>query len=161
MSDLTGWKREIDNSFYGQLIQNEIWRPNCFPRCSLSSLAGWPGLSSVILATYVTFFIAEGLLHVSGVIALVSFGLTLTYIGKPRLNPEANRFMENFWGLAGYMANTLIFILVGVVNATGYTGVMANLPFILQIGRIVIRYSIVCLPAWNKRPGTSSFAPEK
>ena len=72
-------------------------------------------ISAVILATYVTFFIAEGLLHVSGVIALVSFGLTLTYIGKPRLNPEANRFMENFWGLAGYIANTLIFILVGVV----------------------------------------------
>ena len=104
-------------------------------------------ISAVILATYVTFFIAEGLLHVSGVIALVSFGLTLTYIGKPRLNPEANRFMENFWGLAGYMANTLIFILVGVVISmrvdVSWTGLLACLG--IYAGVNIIRLLVIFL----------------
>lgn len=104
-------------------------------------------ISAVILATYVTFFIAEGLLHVSGVIALVAFGLTLTYVGKPRLKPEANRFMENFWELAGYIANTLIFILVGVVIAMrvdiSWTGLLACV--CIYIGINVIRLFVIFL----------------
>ena len=104
-------------------------------------------ISAVILATYVTFFIAEGLLHVSGVIALVAFGLTLTYVGKPRLKPEANRFMENFWELAGYIANTLIFILVGVVIAMrvdiSWMGLLACV--CIYIGINVIRLFVIFL----------------
>ena len=104
-------------------------------------------ISAVTLATYVTFFIAEGLLHVSGVIALVAFGLTLTYVGKPRLKPEANRFMENFWELAGYIANTLIFILVGVVIAMrvdiSWTGLLACV--CIYIGINVIRLFVIFL----------------
>lgn len=104
-------------------------------------------ISAVILATYVTFFIAEGLLHLSGVIALVAFGLTLTYVGKPRLKPEANRFMENFWELAGYIANTLIFILVGVVIAMrvdiSWTGLLACV--CIYIGINVIRLFVIFL----------------
>ena len=53
----------------------------------------------------------------SGVIALVAFGLTVTYVGKPRLKPQVNTFMEHFWELLTYIANTLIFILVGIVIA--------------------------------------------
>ena len=104
-------------------------------------------ISVVILATYVTFFIAEGLLHVSGVISLVAFGLTLTYVGKPRLKPEANRFMENFWELAGYIANTLIFILVGVVIAMrvdiSWTGLLACV--CIYIGINIIRLLVIFL----------------
>lgn len=104
-------------------------------------------ISAVTLATYVTFFIAEGLLHVSGVIALVAFGLTLTYVGKSRLKPEANRFMENFWELAGYIANTLIFILVGVVIAMrvdiSWTGLLACV--CIYIGINVIRLFVIFL----------------
>ncbi|MGN1230082.1 MAG: cation:proton antiporter [Prevotella sp.] len=104
-------------------------------------------ISAVILTSYVTFFMAEGLLHVSGVIALVSFGVTLTYIGKPRLNPEANRFMENFWGLAGYMANTLIFILVGIVISmrvdVSWTGLLTCLG--IYAGVNIIRLLVIFL----------------
>ena len=104
-------------------------------------------ISAVILATYVTFFMAEGVLHVSGVIALVSFGLTLTYVGKPRLRPEANQFMENFWELAGYIANTLIFILVGVVISirvdVSWMGLLACLG--VYIGINVIRLLVIFL----------------
>ena len=71
--------------------------------------------SVIILSAYVTFIISQFYLGVSGVIALVAFGLTVTYVGKPRLKPQVNKFMEHFWELATYIANTLIFIIVGIV----------------------------------------------
>jgi len=73
--------------------------------------------SVIILAAYLTFILSQYYLGVSGVIALVAFGLTVTYVGKPRLKPQVNTFMEHFWELLTYIANTLIFILVGVVIA--------------------------------------------
>lgn len=73
--------------------------------------------SVIILAAYLTFILSQYYLGVSGVIALVAFGLTVTYVGKPRLKPQVNTFMEHFWELLTYIANTLIFILVGIVIA--------------------------------------------
>lgn len=73
--------------------------------------------SVIIVAAYTTFLVAQSYLDVSGVIALVAFGLTLTYIGRPKLKPQVNKFMRQFWELATYIANTLIFIVVGIVIA--------------------------------------------
>lgn len=73
--------------------------------------------SVIILSAYLTFILSQYYLGVSGVIALLVFGLTITYVGKPRLKPQVNTFMESFWELLTYIANTLIFILVGIVIA--------------------------------------------
>ncbi|WP_233442689.1 hypothetical protein [Parabacteroides merdae] len=43
--------------------------------------------SVMILSAYMTFVIAQNYLEVSGVIALVGFGLTVSYMGRPRLKP--------------------------------------------------------------------------
>lgn len=73
--------------------------------------------SAIIVGAYITFIAAQSFLNVSGVIALVAFGLTVSYVGRPRLKPEVHKFMQSFWELAAYMANTLIFIIVGIVIA--------------------------------------------
>lgn len=73
--------------------------------------------SVMILSAYMTFVIAQNYLEVSGVIALVGFGLTVSYMGRLRLKPQVNKFMRQFWELAAHIANTLIFIIVGVVIA--------------------------------------------
>lgn len=73
--------------------------------------------SVVILSAYLTFILAQYYLGVSGVIALLVFGMTVTYTGKPRFRPQVNNFMERFWELLTYIANTLIFIIVGIVIA--------------------------------------------
>ena len=103
--------------------------------------------SAVLLATYVTYFVAEGCFHVSGVIALVAFGLTLSYSGKHQLKPRVNKFMEEFWGLSAYIANTLIFILVGVVIAMRVditlTGILALV--IIYVAVNLIRLAVVFL----------------
>ena len=73
--------------------------------------------SVIIFSAYLVFILSQYYMGISGVIALVAFGLTVTYVGKPRLKPQINHFMENFWELLTYIANTLIFIIVGIVIA--------------------------------------------
>lgn len=103
--------------------------------------------SVIILAAYLTFILSQYYLGVSGVIALVAFGLTVTYVGKPRLKPQVNTFMEHFWELLTYIANTLIFILVGVVIAEkvdfswGALGVL----ILIYIALNFIRFTMIML----------------
>lgn len=103
--------------------------------------------SVIILAAYLTFILSQYYLGVSGVIALVAFGLTVTYVGKPRLKPQVNTFMEHFWELLTYIANTLIFILVGVVIAEkvdfswGALGVL----ILIYIALNFIRFGMIML----------------
>lgn len=103
--------------------------------------------SVIILAAYLTFILSQYYLGVSGVITLVAFGLTVTYVGKPRLKPQVNTFMEHFWELLTYIANTLIFILVGVVIAEkvdfswGALGVL----ILIYIALNLIRFAMIML----------------
>ena len=74
-------------------------------------------ISVIVAAAYVTFFIAEHFLHVSGVLGLVALGLVMAGIGRTRVSPEVEHFLHEFWELAAFIANTLIFLIVGVVIA--------------------------------------------
>lgn len=103
--------------------------------------------SIIIMAAYLTFLLAQDYLNVSGVIALVGFGLTVTYYGGVRLSPKVNRFMQEFWELAAYIANTLIFILVGIVIAVKVDFTLLDVAFLLvvYIGINLIRMIMVAL----------------
>ena len=71
-------------------------------------------ITGIIGSAYLTFFIAESY-HLSGVIGLVTLGLLMAGRGKTRISPEVGHFLHDFWGLAAFLANTLIFIIVGVI----------------------------------------------
>lgn len=61
-------------------------------------------------------------------------------------------YMSRFWGMLGYLANTLIFILVGVVIAQRAFSGVENIDWMflvaLYIGVMVIRsvYAVVVVP---------------
>ena len=74
-------------------------------------------ISLTIVMAYAAMIIGEGLLHVSGVMAVVVTGLWMSDIGKTKVSPEVSHFLHRFWGTLGYIANTLIFFLVGLVIA--------------------------------------------
>ncbi|MGH0136878.1 UNVERIFIED_CONTAM: hypothetical protein FKN15_009590 [Acipenser sinensis] len=63
--------------------------------------------------TYITFYIAEWL-GMSGVISVTMLGLLLDTVN---FSPEIEVFLLRFWEMLTYLANTLIFIIVGVVIA--------------------------------------------
>ncbi len=74
-------------------------------------------ITVIIAAAYLTFFVAEHFFHVSGVLGLVTLGVMMAGIGKTRISPEVQHFLHEFWELAAFIANTLIFVIVGVVIA--------------------------------------------
>ena len=73
--------------------------------------------SVIILSAYLVFILSQFYLGISGVIALVAFGLTISYVGKPRLKPQVNVFMGRFWDLFRY---TTIMILYPIMKRLGY-----------------------------------------
>jgi Na+/H+ antiporter len=74
-------------------------------------------ITLTLVLAYSAMVIAEAMLHVSGVMAVVVAGLYMSAQGKTRVSPEVSHFLHRFWGLLGFIANTLIFLLVGLVIA--------------------------------------------
>lgn len=103
--------------------------------------------SVIIVSSYITFILAQSILNVSGVIALVAFGLTITNAGRPKLKPEVNHFMDQFWELMAYIANTLIFIIVGVVIAMkielSWTSLL--LVILVYVGVNIVRMLVISI----------------
>ena len=71
-------------------------------------------ITMTIIASYATFLIAEGLLHASGVLALVTLGI---YLGSNRssISVEVEHAMHEFWEVLVWIANTLIFTMLGIL----------------------------------------------
>lgn len=101
--------------------------------------------SLIVAAAYITFFIAEYFFHVSGVLALVAYGLMMASYGKTRISPEVQHFLHEFWELAAFVANVLIFLIVGVVIAerTVFTANDVLLLSIIYVGAFIIRALII------------------
>ena len=72
-------------------------------------------ISLSVGVAYLVFFIAEHSFHVSGVVALVALALMFSSIGRTKISPEVAGFLHHFWEMMAHFANTLIFLLVGVL----------------------------------------------
>lgn len=104
-------------------------------------------ISVIVAAAYLAFFIAEHFLHVSGVLGLVALGLAMASVGKTRISPEVQHFLHEFWELAAFIANTLIFIIVGVVIAqrTVFEPIDFVILFIIYIGIHIVRAIVIAI----------------
>lgn len=68
---------------------------------------------TTILA-YGSFLIAEEVFHVSGVLAIVGAGLIAGNIGPAGMSPTTRIVLFNFWEYAAFLANSFIFLLIGL-----------------------------------------------
>jgi len=73
--------------------------------------------SVMLMTAYLVFYACEHLFAISGVLGLVTLGLVWAGIGRTRISPEVQHFMHEFWEFAAFVANVVIFIVVGVVIA--------------------------------------------
>ncbi len=79
---------------------------------------------TVVLA-HLTFIVAEILSHhlaigsfelpISPIIATTVASLVMGNYGRPKIHPRAEEFVEMLWGQLAFMANSLIFILIGIL----------------------------------------------
>ncbi len=102
-------------------------------------------ITLTIVLGYLCMLIAEGMLHVSGVMALVVAGLYMGSVGRTRISPEVFHFLHHFWELTAYIANTLIFFLVGLVVAQSIEHALLRdllIVFAIYIGIMGIRFAV-------------------
>lgn len=71
-------------------------------------------ISVTFSLAYLTFYIAENILHVSSVLAVVTYGAMLS-AHRTAISPEVESILHSFWETMGFWANTLIFALTGIV----------------------------------------------
>ncbi len=74
-------------------------------------------ITVVLVTSYAVFFVCEHFFHVSGVLGLVALGILMAGVGAKRISPEVEHFMHEFWELTAFIANVIIFIVVGVIIA--------------------------------------------
>jgi monovalent cation:H+ antiporter, CPA1 family len=64
---------------------------------------------------YGVFIAAERLFHVSGVVAVLGSGLTVSALGRSRIAPYNWSFLTNLWDQIAFWARSLIFILASIL----------------------------------------------
>jgi CPA1 family monovalent cation:H+ antiporter len=76
-------------------------------------------LTMSIVTAYASFIIAEHSLHVSGVMATVSAAVTLSVYGLARISLDVKPLLTETWEFVSLVANSLLFLLVGLSINTG------------------------------------------
>lgn len=112
-------------------------------------------ISLTTILAYLSFYIAEHLLHVSGVMAVVSAGIVLGGWGRTKISPTVASYMNNFWEYMAFVANVLIFLLVGLsVDVPALWSSLGYLPWVvlaMLVSRAVLVYGMT--PLVNRLPG--------
>jgi CPA1 family monovalent cation:H+ antiporter len=77
----------------------------------------WPlALVSISFATpFVTFLFADQVLGASGVVAVVTAGMTVNFAAPGRVSPPALARLRDVWSLMAYWAGGLIFVLAALL----------------------------------------------
>lgn len=106
---------------------------------------------------YVSFLLAEELFHVSGVMATVGAGLVMSSWGRMKVSPSVRNYLEHFWEYLAFIANALIFLLVGLkVELSAVWGSFDLLLWVMAamlLARAVIIYGLI--PLFNRLPATN------
>jgi CPA1 family monovalent cation:H+ antiporter len=68
-----------------------------------------------VALTYLVFIAAERLFHVSGVVAVLATGLTISAFGRTRIAPYNWAFLADLWEQIAFWAHSLIFLLASIL----------------------------------------------
>lgn len=125
---------------------------------------GWVRADAYIEVTittvvaYLSFLIAEEALHVSGVMATMTAGLTIGSWGRMRISPPVRQYMERFWEYMVFVSNALIFLMVGLrVDLPHLQATWRILIWVIAamlISRGVVVYGLV--PLVSRFPGAEA-----
>jgi CPA1 family monovalent cation:H+ antiporter len=86
--------------------------------CELFSLLrGWPAaeISLTVALAYLSYFVSEHYLHVSGVVATVVSGLVVGSAGRTKMAPSTFQILSVSWHQFGFWANSLIFLFAAML----------------------------------------------
>ncbi|GLJ39011.1 hypothetical protein SUGI_0795200 [Cryptomeria japonica] len=105
-------------------------------------------ITLTLTVSYIAYFTAEDAAEVSGVLTVMTLGMFYAAVAKTAFKGESQQSLHHFWEMVAYIANTMIFILSGVVIAEsilrsgnikgGTWGDLVILYVLLQLSRVVV-----------------------
>lgn len=106
-------------------------------------------LTFTTIGAYGSFMLAEHF-HCSGVLATLATGLMVGNFGHIKaISARGNEAIENFWEFAAFIANSIIFLLIGLYEAKRFDQnlLMASVCAIVLVllGRMVAIYPVAAL----------------
>ncbi len=144
------------------IVLQAIWLPA--GGIALGALAGFVAvrlsrrIDDFLIETTITFSVAYGsyvlgeVLHTSGLLAVVAAGLMMgTYGRRVGMSRQVGEMADHTWEFAGYIANSLLFLLLGI--QIGAENFLTELPAIgwtvlgVILGRVAMIYAF--LPVAN------------
>lgn len=104
-------------------------------------------ITLTMLAAHATFLLSEFIsnslrlwgepIHISSILATVITSLIIGSYGRFKIMPEVQEYIGRFWGYAAFVANSLVFILLGLLFTTLPVGVLDILPALAVIILVV------------------------
>jgi CPA1 family monovalent cation:H+ antiporter len=117
-------------------------------------LRGWPTaeITLTVAFAYLTFFLSEHYLDVSGVVATVIAGLVVGSTGRTRMSPTTFEQLRGAWAEFGFWANSLIFVFAAMLiprmmaDVTWHEVVLVALLFVVALAaRAVMVFGVLPL----------------
>lgn len=71
-------------------------------------------ITLTLTTAYAAFFIADHFLHTSGIMAVLGAGLVIGYYGPVYFKTRVQEYLNIFWEDAAFVANSLIFLMLGL-----------------------------------------------
>jgi CPA1 family monovalent cation:H+ antiporter len=98
-------------------------------------------ISLSIIAAYGSYLLAESF-HLSGVLAVVAAGLTCGMSGSRAVSEATRERLDRFWEYAAYLANTFLFLLIGLTINLG-TVIREAIYSIMAIVAVLVARAVV------------------
>ncbi|XP_048318425.2 sodium/hydrogen exchanger 8 isoform X2 [Ziziphus jujuba] len=76
-------------------------------------------ITLTLAVSYIAYFTAQEVADVSGVLTVMTLGMFYAAVARTAFKGDSQQSLHHFWEMVAYIANTLIFILSGVVIAEG------------------------------------------
>lgn len=121
-------------------------------------------ITLTMLVAHLTFILTEVLSHhlvimgqeikLSSIIATVMASMVIGNYGRFKISPRVEEYMEKFWGYFAFLANSLVFILMGLlfaalpINFDQFLLPIAVTVAVVAIGRALSVYPVIGLVNW-------------
>lgn len=99
---------------------------------------------------------SDGLIKLSPIISTTMAAMVIGNYGRFKVSPKADEFIEKFWGQFAFLANSLVFILIGLL----FTGISIPLGamivpivivvLVVALSRAISIYPVVTFLNWSK-----------
>jgi CPA1 family monovalent cation:H+ antiporter len=116
--------------------------------CTLPWLDRLPAVALSLAVAYGSFVLADAVLGFSGVLATAAAGMVLSGLGSSRASAEVREAWTQTWEALDYIANALLFLLIGLVLDPGLLADNLGGVLLAVVAVLVARAAAVVPVVW-------------